>query len=228
MNEIEMSIINVFTRKSWNWNIGKTPHTITLNYFSIWMIVILILFSFSTTQAASNKFSKDYKAYPPGTPEDVVTKFIEYADLGKDANRQADERFPLFWPLTEKSEVPENSQRLIIKSYKISGKKELPSGDVIVGLKLDVRALALSSCDPQADNNYKLQRNNCQWRDRVVVIHDIVHIIRYGYLIMKTHNRSNENVFLNPIKYKNAISKIMVFTQFQSQVGSGNLILTLV
>jgi len=78
---------------------------------------------------------------------------------------------------------------------------------VIVGLKLDVRALALSSCDPQADNNYKLQRNNCQWRDRVVVIHDI----SSHYKIWLLNNENTQPIlwkcFLNPIKYKNAISK---------------------
>lgn len=119
----------------------------------------------------SQQFSKDYKSFPAGSPEAVVASFIEYADLAKDANREDGDRFPLFWSLTELSSVPENSQRLIIKSYKIDGKNILPSGDVIVNLKMDVRAIALSSCDPK-DSGYNYQRNNCNWRERILVVPD--------------------------------------------------------
>jgi len=161
-----------FNQKLLNQKRGSTRHAIARHIFGICLIFALTFSTVGGVQAASNTFSKDYKAYPPGSPEDVVTKFIEYADLAKGANRQADERFPLFWSLTELSKVPDDSQRLIIKSYKIGDKKVLPSGDVIIGLKLDVRAIALSSCDPKAIGSYNYQRNNCHWRERTVIIHD--------------------------------------------------------
>jgi hypothetical protein len=135
----------------------------------VFCLVAMLLAGYVVESHAKEKntqqYSKDYKAFPSESPEAVVTSFVEYADLGKNANRQADERYPLFWSLTELSEVPDNSQRLIIKSYKIDGKNTLPSGDVIVRLTMDVRAIALSSCDPKDHSGYKYQKNNCDWRN---------------------------------------------------------------
>lgn len=144
-------------------------------YKLIFCIISTLLVFNAANCHAKNKnaeqFSKDYKAYPAGSPEDVVTKFIEYADLAKGAHREADERYPLFWSLTETSFVPEDAQKLIIKSYSINGKSTLPSGDVIVNLKLDVRAISERSCDSKS-SGYNKQLNNCKWRDRTVVIHN--------------------------------------------------------
>lgn len=141
------------------------------------------------------QYSKDYKAYPAGSPEAVVTAFIEFADLGKGANRQDDERLSLFWSLTEQSSVPDNSQSLLIKSYEIAGKSLLPSGDAIVKLKMDVRAIKLIPCYPKDSNSvhsrYNEQINNCNWRERTVYIGDSV----TGS--SKRINTSNNSSFIN-------------------------------
>jgi len=138
------------------------------------IISTILVFNAANCHAKNKKaeqFSKDYKAYPAGSPEDVVTKFIEYADLAKGAHRDDGDRYPLFWSLTETSFVPEDAQKLIIKSYSINGKSTLPSGDVIVNLKLDVRAISERSCDSKP-SGYNKQLNNCKWRDRTVLIHN--------------------------------------------------------
>jgi hypothetical protein len=174
----------------------NTYHYLALRVLHIIMMVCLLLgitkgnetdcFAHDNDQ----QYSKDYKAFPPGSPEAVVTNFIEFADLGKDANRQADERYPLFWSLTEQSSVPDNSQSLIIKSYKITGNNSLPSGDVIVNLKMDVRAIAITSCKNN-DDYYNKQVNYCNWRERIINIRDITtNTVNYN-------NTANTQQFIN-------------------------------
>jgi hypothetical protein len=168
--------------KKWNQRYSKVPAPMDIGFAGA-KLCVLMIYLFATLLACSvadshandtkaQQYSKDYKTFPAGSPEAVVTSFVEYADLGKGANREADERFPLFWSLTELGEVPDNSQRLIINSYKVDGKNTLPTGDVIVWLKIDVRAIHLSSCDSGRSSAYNYQMNNCEWRDRTVIIHN--------------------------------------------------------
>jgi hypothetical protein len=115
-------------------------------------------------QNNKQKHSADYKAFPTGSPEAVVTAFIE-TDLGDVFNRENDERYHLWWDLTEKGGAPEDCQRLIIDSYKIARKRiEARTGDVIVDLEMNVCAIQLMgviSREKYETTNY------CRWRSIV-------------------------------------------------------------
>lgn len=86
--------------------------------------------------------SKDYKKFPKGSPEAVLTDFIE-ADLGDFYNRDADERFPLWWNLTEKGGIPEDDNlKLFINSYNVKKIETISSVEAVIALELDVRAIS--------------------------------------------------------------------------------------
>ena len=86
------------------------------------------------------RHSKDYKQYPAGSPEAVLTAFVE-ADLDNVFNRQDDDRYPVWWDLTELGGAQDSYQELIINSYEID---RVPGGqpaDLILNLKVDVKMI---------------------------------------------------------------------------------------
>ncbi len=107
---------------------------------------MLLAGNVSICDAKSNKnkqqHSKDYKKFPDGSPEVVLTAFVE-ADLGDLYNRDNDDRYPLWWNLTERGGIPEDGYlKLYIYSYSITNKSiDKQSGDAIINLVMDVRAI---------------------------------------------------------------------------------------
>lgn len=87
------------------------------------------------------QYSKDYKKFPAGSPEAVLTAFVE-ADLGDLDNRGDDRRYPLWWDLTETPGQTSDDKpyiNLIIKSYKIVGSTiDNGKGIATVNLEMDV------------------------------------------------------------------------------------------
>jgi hypothetical protein len=89
---------------------------------------------YAETNRPTQRHSKDFKRFPAGSPEAVVTKFIE-SDFEDSVDRALN--------LTETGHIPIcGYPRLFIKSYKIVNKVIDPkNGEVTVNLALDVRAV---------------------------------------------------------------------------------------
>lgn len=135
---------------------------ITLLVCLLTIVVTVRVKDCSAKDKKSQHYSKDYKAFPNGSPEAIVTAFVE-ADLGDIFNRENDDRYYLWWDLTEREGAPEDCQRLIINSYKIARKRtEQRTGDIIVDLEMDVRAVQL--VDDILKNETNETRNYCKWR----------------------------------------------------------------
>lgn len=132
---------------------------ITRNTMRILLLIIClfsILFSekvhvcHAKEKKSEQQYSKDYKKYPDGSPEAVLTAFIE-SDLGDMDNRDIDERYPLWWRLTEKPGLAGNDKRylqLTITSYRICETSiDTVNGAVTVNLEMDVRYLSTLGFD---------------------------------------------------------------------------------
>ena len=121
-------------------------------------IHLMLLVGFTTNCHANDtikreRHSKDYREFPSNSPEAVLTAFIE-ADLGDIFNRGNDDRYPLWWELTELGGVPDNDGylKLYINSYKIL--KNTGSNidqERVLNLELDVRVIRISSDKKNSD-----------------------------------------------------------------------------
>ena len=121
----------------------------------IWVFVMICVFwgdvscGNANSNAVAQVHSKDSKSFPRNSAKTVLTAFVE-ADLGDFNNRQNDDRYPLWWGLTERGGAPEDDGvKLFIQSYKITEnttKKKIR--DMILNLEMDVRAFWLSG-DPK-------------------------------------------------------------------------------
>jgi hypothetical protein len=107
---------------------------LTLAVFLQALITVSGTDCYAETNRPTQRHSKDFKRFPAGSPEAVVTKFIE-SDFEDSVDRALN--------LTETGDIPTcGYPRLFIKSYKIVNKVIDPkSGEVTVNLALDVRAI---------------------------------------------------------------------------------------
>jgi hypothetical protein len=174
-------------------------------------LIVIMITIYPNESFAKEKIRQCIKGniiHPDVSPEFVVVNFIELADLGKDASREDGERYSLFWALTEYETVPDSSQSLIIKSYKIDGMNYFSSKEVIVRLKLDVRAIRLVGCAPNgndlAHSYLKKQLNDCNWRNRIVNIYDS------NIRTFTRFNLSDSNRFINYVFGRDEVAKEIV------------------
>ena len=127
-----------------------TKNTINLLFPIICLISMLFVGNVNDCHAKEKKgkqhHSKDYKKFPAGSPEAVLTAFVE-ADLESLDNRSDDNRYPLWWDLTETPGQTSDDKRyieLIIKSYKIVG-TTIENNKGIATVNLEMYVLAFYS-----------------------------------------------------------------------------------
>ncbi len=118
-----------------------------LSHVTCITLMVLVLFS-GVCDGKSGKEvlqSKDYKHFDAGSPSAVLTALVE-ADLGDYFNRENEDRYALWWKLTEIGGVPDNDYyiKLLIKSYKIILKNKDANNNYYLELELDVRAISAS------------------------------------------------------------------------------------
>jgi hypothetical protein len=117
---------------------GIQKNTIRMLLPILTIVTMLFVVTAHICQAKDKKcaiqYSKDFKKYPDGSPEAVLTAFVE-ADL-----ENTDDRF---LRLTEFGTIPDDSYpKLFINSYKISAKTcDKKTGDVLLDLEMDVRVI---------------------------------------------------------------------------------------
>ena len=122
--------------------------TIRIVFITISLFYLLlaghVTYCYASDQNNSKyQHSKDYKNFPVNSPEAVLTAFVG-ADLGDIFNRNNDDRYPLWWGLTELGGVPDNDGylKLYIKSYKITtSDKASQANHKTLNLELDVRVI---------------------------------------------------------------------------------------
>ena len=121
-------------------------------------IHLMLLAGFTTNCHANDTkkregHSKGYREFPSNSPEAVLTAFIE-ADLGDIFNRDNDDRYHLWWELTELGGAPDNDgyMRLYVNSYKILKTAGSNSDrERVINLELDVRVIRISSDKTNSD-----------------------------------------------------------------------------
>ena len=157
-------------------------------------IIATLLAAFTTNCHANDskkraRHSKDYREFPAGSPEAVLTAFIE-TDLGDIFNRQDDDRYPLWWRLTESCGAPEDYQKLIIDSYQITRQVvNSPPDEVILNLAVDVKSIGI-------DGNP--QDKNTGWRNLIVYIEDVQHSLASTKSLLE-YLYGSENSIVNKI-----------------------------
>ncbi|GFO56972.1 hypothetical protein GMSM_39790 [Geomonas sp. Red276] len=114
-------------------------------------------------------------------PEDVLTCFVE-ADLSDYSNRSDDDRYPLWWDLTENGGAPQDSLKFVVRSYKIQQLGTYDAKTAVLGLEIDARALV--------SNGQKIE----DWRKLTVSTNGVTY-------------STNTNVFVESIFGKGEISE---------------------
>ena len=138
----------------------KNPKSITRLLLTLVCLLSMLLVGIVNDCHAKEKknkqqYSNDFKEFPAGSPEAVLTTFIE-SDF-----KDAEDRY---LNLTESGDIPNcGYPTLLINSYKINNKfVDKQTGEVTVNLELDVRAIeAGANRDPDAQcKNKTIYVNN--------------------------------------------------------------------